>query len=90
MNKKTKNKEPIRHHYIPKFIIRNFSPRKDDFVPYYDIKRKDYFNKSIDEVFMHHNLYRDEENNPDNPTQIESDLAKYECEIAKIIKAIQF
>ena len=39
-----------------------------------------------EEVFAYYDLYRDETNNPNDPVKIESDLAKYEGEIAKLLK----
>lgn len=78
--------ESYKHHYIPQFIIRNFSPRGDGFVRFYDAKRRAVVNKPTEEIFYYNDLYRDEKNNPSNPTQIEDDLAKYEGEIAPILK----
>jgi hypothetical protein len=80
--------EPIRHHYIPQFIIKNFC--YDDnkkYVHYYDIKSREVKDKPTTDVFMEKNLYRDEINNPQKPTTIESDFAKFEAEIAHILKS---
>lgn len=78
-------KEPFRHHYIPQFIIRNFSNYLD-FVNYYDKKRKIVEQQSSTNVFKYNDLYRDEVNTPNNPIKIEQDFSKYECEIAEIIQ----
>ena len=87
---KMKNKpvqtESHRHHYIPQFLIRNFSDRGDGFVRYYSIKTKKIKNMPTEDIFVYFDLYRDEKNNPDNPVKIESDLAKFEGEIAKLLK----
>jgi hypothetical protein len=76
---------PIRHHYIPRFMIRPFC---------YDERHVYYCNKAtkiiteqdIYNVFMTRNLYRDEKLHPDNPTKIEKDLARYEQQASDIIK----
>ncbi len=78
-------KEPVRHHYIPQFILRNFcfDDRGDLF--YFDKKVSDISIKKTKDVFMVRNLYRDEINNPGEPTKIEKDMARFEGEIAQII-----
>lgn len=66
-------KEPIRHHYVPQFILRNFCD---------DNGYVNYFNKNTNiialreprDIFMERNLYRDQVNYPENPTKIETDL----------------
>lgn len=79
------NKEPIRHHYIPQFILRNFcfNDREDLF--YFNKENSKTFIKSTRDVFMVRNLYRDEINNPDEPTKIEKDMARFESEASRII-----
>lgn len=79
-------KEAYRHHFIPQFIIRNFSDNELGFVKYYDKKRNRILNKPTEEVFMYNDLYRDEVNSPEDPVKIEKDFSKYEAEISKIIK----
>ena len=77
--------EPIRHHFIPQFILRNFS--KDGItVHYYNKNHGKTSTIAIRDLFMERNLYRFEEELPDTPTQIESDLARYEGQIANILK----
>lgn len=79
--------EPINHHYIPQFILKNFcfdSLRRR--VKFYNVKTGEIVDKAVSKVFMQKNLYRDEVNYSDSPTQIEKDLAKYETDVAKIIK----
>jgi len=81
-------KEPIRHHYIPQFILRNFS--NDDnkkFVYYFDKEKQLAQECPVCEVFMERNLYRDEINNTETPVKIEYDLAKFEGEISGLINS---
>ena len=75
--------ESHRHHYIPQFILRNFSIRGDGFVKFYDLKKKTITNKPTEEIFLYNDLYRDDSDQR-NPTKIENDLAKYENEIAML------
>lgn len=79
------NREPIRHHYIPQFILRNFcfNDRGDLF--YYDKENSKTSVKNTRDIFMVRNLYRDEINNPDEPTKIERDMARFEGEASRII-----
>lgn len=79
------NKEPIRHHYIPQFILRNFCFNDRDDLLYFDIKNFHISIKKTRDVFMVRNLYRDEINNPGEPTKIERDMARFEGEAAQII-----
>ena len=81
-------KEPIRHHYIPQFILRNFACDNDKkFACYYDKNTKSVSTRELREVFMERNFYRDEINCKDKPVQIEYDLSVYEREVAELIKA---
>ena len=81
-------KEPIRHHYIPQFILRNFACDNDKkHVCYYDKESRSILEREIREVFMERNFYRDVINCKDKPVQIEHDLSVYEREIAELIKA---
>lgn len=78
-------KEPIRHHYIPQFILRNFCFDGNGNTFYKDIKSKKESIKQIRDIFMEKNLYRDTINS-NNPVQIEEDFARFENEVARIIK----
>ena len=78
-------KEPVRHHYIPRFILRAFCD-ENGCLSYYDLAKHRVEEKKTEEVFMARNLYRDTINNPDNPTKIEADLARFEQEVAPLIK----
>lgn len=81
-------KEPIRHHYIPQFILRNFACDSDRKVAcYYDKESQSVSKCEIREVFMERNFYRDEINCKNKPVQIEHDLSVYEREVAELIKA---
>ena len=77
--------EPIRHHYIPQFILRNFCIDDLHYVNYYDKKKKKTYIGETRDVFMERNLYRDSINHNDNPTEIEKDLSVFESEVARII-----
>lgn len=78
-------KEPIRHHYIPQFILRNFCFDDNGNTFHKDVKSQKESIKQIRDIFMVKNLYRDTINN-DNPVQIEEDFARFENEVARIIK----
>ena len=81
--------EPIKHHYIPRFILRNFCINRDkekELVQYCDKKTKKISVVDIRDLFMMRNLYRDEENCPYDPVKIEKDLARFEAEVSQIIK----
>lgn len=78
--------EPIRHHYIPQFILRSFSFDGSGNVYYYDKSKSLVSVEETRNVFMSKHLYRDEINSPDSPTRLEHNLAVYENEVSKIIK----
>ena len=79
-----KYREPVKHHYIPQFIFKNFCFKNK--LLYYCDKNVDRISiKRTDEIFMVRNLYRDEINYTNNPTEIETKLSKFENEISKII-----
>ena len=81
-------KEPIRHHYIPQFILRNFAcDNGKKLVWYCDKESRIVSQRNICEVFMERNLYRDEINYTEKPVQIEHDLSIYEREVAELIKS---
>ena len=79
------NKEPVRHHYIPQFILRNFCFDDRSHLFYYDKKTSEISERKTKEIFMARNLYRDDINNIENPTKIETDMARFESEVAKIM-----
>ena len=78
--------EPIRHHYIPQFILRNFCCNNDSEVRYCCKQTETISVLNTREVFMERNLYRDEANSPNDPTKIERDFAEFEREVSIIIK----
>jgi len=80
--------QPIRHHYIPRFLIRPFCFEEGQLF-YFDKERNEVIKSTPEDVFMERNLYRDSINHKDNPTQIENDLAKFENRMAKIIKKMR-
>ena len=80
------NNEPIKHHYIPQFILRNFCfDDKKNCLFFFDKKDAKTSPKKTNDIFMVRNLYRDGINNPDNPTKIEQDTARFESEVSQII-----
>ena len=85
MNKKTN--EPIKHHWIPQFILRNFAD-KNGYVNFHNKKtgKEEYLLPK--EIFVYDNLYRDEKNNPDLPVEIEKNLASLEGDVAPIINKL--
>lgn len=77
--------EPIKHHYIPQFILRNFGDEEGN-VNYFDKASGKIIHCEPRDIFMEKNLYRDEINHRENPTKIEKDLSVFENEISKLIK----
>lgn len=77
--------EPIRHHYIPQFILKNFC-FEDKRLRYFDKQTGCIAVKDTRDIFMVRNLYRDEINYAADPAKIEKDLADYEREVAPIIR----
>lgn len=75
--------EPIRHHYIPKFLINNFAD-KNQYVYFYNkvLKKEEIYKSS--EIFYISNLYRNDKNK-DDPTKLEHDLAKIESDAKGIV-----
>lgn len=78
--------EPIRHHYIPQFILRNFCFDSTGQVHYYNKITGEVTDQDNRNVFMARNLYRDEINSPQCPTQLERDFSVFEREVSEIIK----
>lgn len=78
--------EPIRQHYIPQFILRNFCFDDSNSLFFYSLKDKTVSVKNTRDVFMEKQLYNSSFVNPNDPSQIEKDFAKYEQEIGYLIK----
>lgn len=80
-----KKHEPRKHHYIPRFILKNFNDENKQ-VNYWNIENNRLEKRNIKSVFMNINMYRDENLNADDPTQIESKFSFFESEIADLIQ----
>ena len=81
-----KNK-PIKHHYIPQFILKNFCD-EEGFLWYKDVKTNTIDNYSSKDIYFENNLYRDEREKKDNDSvEIELALSKYENEISQILSS---
>ena len=78
------DQEAHKHHYIPRFILKNFNDENGQ-VNYWDIKNNKLEKRNIKSIFMNIDMYRDETLNKKDPTQIESKLSVFECEIADLI-----
>ena len=76
--------EPRKHHYIPRFILKNFNDDNGQ-VNYWDVKKSQLEKRNIKSIFMNIDMYRDESLNENDPTQIESQFSFFECEIAELI-----
>ena len=83
-NETMNNFEPRRHHYIPRFILKNFKDENGQ-VSYWNIEKNQLEKRNIMSIFMNIDMYRDESLNEDDPTQIESKFSYFECEIADLI-----
>ena len=76
--------EAHKHHYIPRFILKNFND-ENGHVNYWNIEKNKLEKRNIKSIFMNVDMYRDELLNEDDPTQIESKFSVFECEIADLI-----
>lgn len=76
--------EARKHHYIPRFILKNFNDQNGQ-VNYWSIDNNKIQKRNIKSVFMNIDMYRDEVLNKENPTQIESKFSQFEGEIAELI-----
>ena len=77
--------EPIRHHYVPRFLLKPFC-FEDTKIHYYDKNTETLSVKDIKNIFVEKNFYRDDINNNDDPMKLENDLARFESEISSIIR----
>ena len=75
--------KPIKQHYIPLFILKNFC-FLNDLVKYYNVEKNSIEILSTKKVFMGERFYNDY-NNFDIPEYIEIELGKFESEVARII-----
>ena len=76
--------EPKKHHYIPRFILKNFNNENGQ-VNYWNIEKDKLEKRNTKSVFMNIDMYRDESLYQVDPTQIESKLSIFEREIAELI-----
>ena len=76
--------EARKHHYIPRFKLKNFNDENGQ-VNYWSLANNKLEKRNIKSVFMNIDMYRDEELNKDDPTQIESKFSVFEGEIAELI-----
>ena len=79
--------EPIKHHYIPQFILRSFLG-EDGLFYYWDNDNKYLSKRNTKSVFMNNSMYRSEEINPENPVEVENNLSKFEQEMAPLFKRL--
>lgn len=75
---------PRRHHYIPRFILKNFNDENGQ-VNYWNIEKNQLEKRNIKKIFMNIDMYRGESLNSNDPTQIESKFSHFESEIANLI-----
>lgn len=81
-----KNKNtPVKHHYIPQFILRNFL-NDNGKLYFYSKSDENTIEDYTSNIFMEKNLNKDEINHKDNPMWIEEELSYFENEVAPIIK----
>ena len=85
MSNSNRKSEPIRHHYIPQFILKPFC-FEDNHLYYYSKDNSTVVVEDIRDVFMVRNLYRDEQNSPENPVYIEEALSGMEREASGVIR----
>ncbi len=77
--------EPIRHHYVPRFLLKPFC-FEDTKIYYYNKNTETLSVKDTKDIFVEKNFYRDDINNDDDPMKLEKDLARFESEISSIIR----
>lgn len=78
------NNEPIKHHYIPQFILKNFNDENNQ-LNYWNISDSKLEKRNPLSIFMIKNMYRDELNHAENPVIIENQFSYFEDEIARLI-----
>lgn len=76
--------EPIKHHYIPQFILKNFNDENNQ-LNYWNINDLKLEKRNPLSIFMIKNMYRDELNHAENPVIIENKFSYFEDEIARLI-----
>ncbi len=76
-------KSHVRQHYIPQFILKNFSYDKDK-VFFFEKGEDEYSTIFVSDIFMEKYLYSKEE----GQLEIEESLARFEADVAPIFKKI--
>ena len=76
--------EPIRHHYIPQFILRNFL--SDNSLNFWNQIDSKFEKRNTKSVFMVKNLYRDINNHPEDIMAIEKKFSDLENEVSNLIQ----
>ena len=77
--------EPIRHHYVPRFLLKPFCFEYTK-INYYDKTTGEVSVKDTKDIFVEKYFYRDDINNEDDPMKLENDLARFERDISSIIR----
>ena len=77
--------EPVKHHFIPQFILRNFTHNNDQ-IFYWNKETSKIEVRNTKSVYMVKNLYRDEKNHPTDPAVIEKKFAQFESTIATLFQ----
>ncbi len=78
---------PIKHHYIPQFILKNFCD-EEGFLWYKDIQTNTIENFAPKDIYFEKNLYRDDREKKDKDSvEIELALSKYENEVSQILSS---
>ena len=77
--------EPLKHHYIPQFILRNFC-NENNLVWYWDNNKKYLSERNTKSVFMNELMYKRDDVSDEVSFEVENNLAKFEQEISILIK----
>lgn len=80
-----KKQESHKHHFVPQFILKNFADDEKQLYHWDNVEKK-LEKKSVSEVFMDNDMYRDEKQSAENPTAIEDDFSVFERKIAMLIQ----
>lgn len=78
-------KEPVRHHYIPQFILRNFCIDEDGNTYFVDVKSKQQNKRQVSELFTGINIYVDI-GSDEISEEVKENFARFEDEVAPLIK----
>lgn len=75
-----------KHHYVPQFILKNFSKDKKR-INIWNVNEKKQFKMQVEVAFQKKYLYKDD-NNKEDTMHIENAFSKLESDVAPIIKKI--